>query len=124
MSRLSGMVNSSDSVITPLITVLAEVPEEFSPSSASIGTETNIRLTNEMLTENATTLSFRSLVERSKNCIAATGMIMKSTSVNLDPHNNRTNTSWKVDEVRLTSVKSKLLRIRVFLQKTTDNKGH
>ena len=79
------MVNSSsDDVIAPLIAMLAEVPSEYTQASAAASTEALSQMVNGLI-EGQQSVIFRDIVSRSKSLIAAMGMVMKSTSVNLDP---------------------------------------
>ncbi len=93
MIRLSRMVNSSsDDVIAPLIAMLATIPGEFTQSSGIIATNTIVTLTNNLV-RNQSTVIFRDIVSRSKSLLAGMGMVMKSTSVNLDPNGSVRNES-------------------------------
>ena len=86
MALLSQMVNtSSDDIIAPLIAMLAEVPGEFSQGSGKVATDGIVEMTSNLVKGNDGVI-FRDLVERGKSLLAAIGMVMKSTSVNLNPN--------------------------------------
>ena len=99
MLRLASMINTSiDSVIAPLIATLAEIPREFSPLSAELGTTSVLHMSRFLIANNSQIL-FRDFVSRSKNIMAAMGMIMMSTSINLDPRKEITYKEWTVPKV-------------------------
>ena len=107
MSLLLNMVNtSSDDVIAPLIAKLAEVPSELLKETATKAVDAIGKMTTK-LTSDHTNVLFRDLVSRGKSLIAAKGMVMMSTSINLDPNRRAKNESnftenplkWNVEEV-------------------------
>ena len=76
---------ASDDVIAPLISLLAEVPSEYSFASGSSSTNGLGQMTSALIKDQANVI-FRDIVSRSKSLLAAMGMVMKSTSINLDPN--------------------------------------
>ena len=107
MIILCKMVNtSSDDVIAPLIATLAKEPSEFSQASGLLATKASIKMVDRMV-QNQSNIVFRDVVSRSKSLLAAMGMVMKSTSVNLDPNlvgKNESNSSvdfllWEMAQV-------------------------
>ena len=77
--------DASDDVIAPLISLLAEVPNEYSFASGSASTDGLKQMTNALVSDEQNII-FRDIVSRSKSLLAAMGMVMKSTSVNLNPN--------------------------------------
>ena len=77
--------SASDDVIAPLISLLAEVPNEYSFASGSASTD-GLKLMTNALVSDEQNIIFRDIVSRSKSLLAAMGMVMKSTSVNLNPN--------------------------------------
>ena len=90
--------SSKDNVIAPVIAMLAEVPEHFSPYSAQLGTTTILKMTGQLVKCNTNVL-FGDFVWRSKNLVAASGMIVKATSISLDPNKYITNQWRNLEEV-------------------------
>ena len=76
---------ASDDVIAPLIALLAEVPSEYSFTSGRSSTDGIGQMTSALIKDEGNVI-FRDVISRSKSLLAAMGMVMKSTSINLDPN--------------------------------------
>ena len=99
MRNITSITNvTRDIVIAPVIATLAEVPQQFSISSAKLGTAALLQMMESLIANNMKFL-FKELFERARNLLVAGGMIIKAVSVNLDPNRNMTNQWWNLKEV-------------------------